>query len=436
MDDASARPFGFWMTTALVVGSMIGAGIFVLPAQFGLLGATGIVAWIVAVAGSLFIAHALVALLLTRPQSTGLVDVCGEVLGPVVGVLLGWSYCVGIWAANAVIAIVGVRYLTAFVPWIDATPFHTALSACATVWLLTLLNLLGVKEAGRFQVVATAIKLLPLIAVVAILAGLMLAGGGQFAATPHAAFDAALLTPALAPAFLALCGFEGATVVAERVRDPARIIPLATIAGLVLTGLLFLIVCSGIVYAMPEQAVANASAPIAMFVEMFWGHWAALAIAAFAAVSAIGCLNGWILLQGEVPLGMARAGLLPRWFAAVSARDVPFRLQFLSSLATTILIMSNATQSARGLLDFMLRLTASTAMWFYIGGCVAALVVRIAPRSAAIGLLFSCWTMWSAGLEAGALGLGLTLTALPLYWLRPKLAPPDSAAVEMPALGR
>lgn len=435
MDEANDRPFGFWMTTALVVGSMIGAGIFVLPAQFGMLGATGVVAWIVAIAGLIVVAHALIALLLARPQSTGLIEVCGDVLGPVVGLLLGWSYCVGIWAANAIIAIVGARYLAMFVPWIDATPLHTAIAASVTVWLLTLLNLRGVRAAGRFQLVVTALKLLPLLAVVMILAGLMLAGGGRFTGTPHAPFDAALLTPALAPAFLALIGFEGATVVAVRVRDPARTIPRATIAGLILTGLLFLIVCSGIVYAMPEQVVANASAPIAMFVETFWGHRAGLAIAAFAAISAIGCLNGWILIQGEVPLGMARAGLLPGWFAAVSTRDVALRLQVLSSLVTTMLIMSNSTRSASGLLDFMLRLTASTSIWFYIGGCVAALVLKIARGPAAIGLLFSCWTMWSAGLEADALGLGLTLTALPLYWLRPKAGQAGLATVETPALG-
>ena len=281
--------------------------------------------------------------------------------------------------------------------------------------------------------VVTALKLLPLVTVVAILAGLMI-GDGQFTATPHAPFNSALLTPALAPAFLALVGFEGAAVAADRVRNPARTIPLATITGLILTGLLFLIVCSGIVYAMPERTVANASAPIAMFVEIFWGHWAALAIAAFAAISAIGCLNGWIFLQGEVPLGMARAGLLPRWFAAVSARDVPFRLQILSSLITTILIMSNSTRSASGLLDFMLRLTTSTSLWFYIGGCVAALVLRIARGPAAIGLVFSCWTMWGAGLEAGILGFGLTLTALPLYWLRPKTGRLGQDMAEAPAL--
>ncbi|WP_430985732.1 amino acid permease, partial [Escherichia coli] len=87
----------------------------------------------------------------------------------------------------------------------------------------------------------------------------------------------------------------------------------ATLFGLGLTGLLYIAVCSGIIFALPTAEVANAQAPFALFVERFWGHRAGLATAAFAAIAAIGALNGWTLLQGEVPLGMARAGLLPRW---------------------------------------------------------------------------------------------------------------------------
>ena len=433
MDDTLKRPFGFWMTTALVVGSMVGAGIFVLPAQFATLGATGAAAWVCAIAGSLFIAWTLIQLLLSRPGSTGIVAVCGEILGPVAGILLGWSYWTGIWSSNAIVAIVGVRYLALFAPWLNDTSLHSALSACGLIWLLTALNLGGARAAGRFQVVTTGLKLLPLVAVVVILIGLVLAEGKQFAATPHAPFDAGLLTPALAPAFLALVGFECAMLVADRVRSPARTIPLATMAGLTLTGLLYLVVCSGIVFALPDAVTAAAPTPVALFVETFWGRGAALAVAAFAAISAIGCLNGWILMQGEVPLGMARAGLLPRWFGRVSPSGVPVRLLVLSSLLATVLVLSTMTRSAANLLDFMLRLTAATSLWLYIGGCVAALMLKISRVFAVLGLVFSAWTMWGVGLEAGAWSLALMLTALPLYWLRPKTAVGAPDAISIPA---
>ncbi|MEO5868022.1 MAG: amino acid permease, partial [Sphingomonas sp.] len=148
------------------------------------------------------------------------------------------------------------------------------------------------------------------------------------------------------------------------------------------------------------------------------GRGAGLAVAAFAAIATIGCLNGWVLVQGEVPLGMARAGLLPRWFARTSRRDVPIGGLIMASLLASALVLSNATRSASGLLDFMLRLTAASTLWLYVGSCVAALKLGIARVAAGIGLAFAAWALWGAGIEAASWSLALMLTALPFYWLR------------------
>jgi APA family basic amino acid/polyamine antiporter len=428
-DTTQRRAFGFWMCLALVIGGMIGSGIFLLPAQLAPFGATGIVAWLVAIGGALILAWVMTRLAAAMPEATGVVAICAAALGPLPGTLVGWSYWVGVWSANAIISLTAVRYLSTFVPALAATPFATAIGAAVLIWLLTLLNLGGARAAGRFQVVTTALKLLPLIGVVVILAGLVLAGGGQFRTAPHAAFQPGALTPALTLVFYALVGFEAASVAAERVRDPGRNVVRATLIGLALTGLLYVVVCSGIVFALPESVAAQATAPIALFVETFWGRWAGLAVAAFAAIATIGCLNGWVLVQGEVPLGMAHAGLLPRWFARTGARDVPVRVLVLSSALASLLVMSNATRSAAGLLDFMLRLTAAATLWLYIGACVSALLLRVARVAAGVGLLFGLWALWGSGLEAGGLSLALMLTAIPLYLLRPAAEPGEKAAV-------
>lgn len=416
--ESAPRPFGFWTATALVMGGMIGSGIFVLPAQLAPYGWTSIAAWIVGVGGALLIAWVLARLTAAMPEATGVVAMCGARLGPLPGVLVGWSYWVSVWSANAVIALTAVRYLAQFVPVLGATSLAQALSATMLLWLLTLLNLGGARLAGVFQVVTTLLKLLPLAAIVLILAGVTLSGGGAFHAEAHPPFALSQLTPALTLAFFAIVGFEAASVAAERVRDPARNVVRATLFGLGLTGLLYIAVCSGILFALPTAEVANAQAPFALFVERFWGHQAGLATAAFAAIAAIGALNGWTLLQGEVPLGMARAGLLPRWVGRTSARDVPIPMLLLATTLASVLVLSNATRSLGGLLDFMLRLTAAAAIWLYIGACLTALVKRIAPVAAVAGLVFALWAMWGAGLEAAGSSVALMLTALPLYWLR------------------
>ena len=423
------RAFGIWTAIALVMGGMIGSGIFLMPAQVAPLGWTGLVTWLIAITGAVLLGWVLTRLTRAMPGETGVVAMCGRALGELSGVLIGWSYWVGIVSANAIIAVTAVRYLGAFLPAVAATPLAVALSATTLIWLLTLLSLAGARAAGNFQVLTTALKVVPLVAVVAILVGLVLTGGGQFAAHPHTPFAASQLTPALTIIFFALVGFEAAGLAAERVRDPARNITRATLIGLGLTGLLYLLVCSGIVFALPESTVAGSPAPIALFVETFWGRWAGLATAGFAVVAAVGCLNGWVLMQGEVPLGMARAGLLPRWFGRTDRRGVPAGVLILASVFASVLVLSNASRTGAALLDFMLRLTTAATLWLYIGVCLSALRIGLARVAAAAGLGFALWAMWGSGLEAAGLSLLLMASAVPLYLLRSA----GAAAAEQPA---
>ncbi|CAM3261002.1 Amino acid permease [Sphingomonas antarctica] len=399
---------------------MVGSGVFLIPAQLAPYGWTGLVAWGVAIPGALLIAYILSELAAARPGATGAVAIVGEGLGPLPGLIIGWSYWVAVWAVNAIIALTAVRYLARFVPELTATPLATALGATALVWALTALNLGGARGAGRFQVATTLLKLLPLIAVVLILIGLAFGSSGQFSASPHTPFSGGSLSTALTLTFFPLVGFECASLAAERVRDPARNILRATLFGTALTGAFYFVISNGIVFALPEATVAAADAPVAMFVEIFWGRGAGLIIAAFAAIAAIGCLNGWVLMQGELPLGMARAGLLPRWFAHTTGRDASARSVLLASGLASLLILSGTIPGMENVLNFMLRLTTASTVWLYAGACVAALRLGIARVPAAIGLVFCAWVLAGAGVEAVVLSIALMLTAVPLYWLRPR----------------
>jgi basic amino acid/polyamine antiporter, APA family len=419
-DTSGPRPFGLWTAASLVVGGMIGAGIFILPAQLAPFGKTGLVAWGLAIPGSLLLAYILSRLAAARPKATGAVAIVGEALGPLPGLLVGWSYWVGICSANAIIALTAVRYGASFVPALTASPLATALGATTLVWALTALNLGGAKGAGRFQVLTTLLKLLPLVAVVIILAGLALTDTGRFKATAHPPFAPSDLSTALTLCFSAMIGFEAAALAAERLRDPARNVMRATLYGTALTGLLYVIICNGIVFALPKVAVAASDAPIAFFVENFWGHGASLAIAGFASIAAIGCLNGWTLMQGEVPLGMARSGLMPAFLGRTSDRDVPTTAMLISSSFVSVLVLSGAVPGMTNILTFMLQLTTAATVWLYVGACVAALVMGIARAAAAIGLGFALWLLWGSGLFALGLSIVLMLTAIPLYWLRPR----------------
>jgi basic amino acid/polyamine antiporter, APA family len=414
----SRRPFGFWTATALVVGNMIGSGFFALPAQLAPFGYTSVVAWIVAIAGALVIAAVIAGRSRSRPEATGTLAICAAALGPLPGVLIAWTMWVGVWAANAFIALTAVRYLAVFWPPLAASSLSLVLTAVALLWGVTLLNLRGARTAGGFQVVTTLIKLVPLVAIVLLLAQLGAKGELAANAHPHAPFEAGQLASAVTLAFFAMVGFECAGVAADRVRDPGRTIPRATLAGVGLTGLLYLIACSGIILAMPQEVVAGANAPVALFVERFWGHVAGLAVAGFAAVAAIGALNGWVLLQGEVPLGMARAGVIPAAIGRTNRRDVPVAAMLAASVLASLLVLSNVTKDTAAIYDFMLRVTTASTLWFYAGTCLAAVVLGVVRPLAVLGLVFALWAIWGAGTEAILLSLALMATAIPLYLLR------------------
>jgi len=415
--DSIERPFGFWTATSLVVGGTIGAGIFVLPSQLAQYGQTSVVGWLVAIAGAMLLGLTIGALVQARPAATGLMELCSGGLGAGASVLMGWAYWVSVWASVAVLATTGASYLAVFVPVLGASPLDLALTSVAIIWAITAMNLTGARTAGRFQVLTTLLKLLPLIAVVLILLRLTLSGGEAFAPSRQAPFETAQLPGVLNLVFYALVGFETAAMAAERVRDPARNVPLATIAGTALIGLFYLVISTGIAFAMPAEQLSKSTAPVADFVSHYWGPWAGLAVAAFAAVSAIGCLNAWVLISGEVPLGMARSGLIPARIGRLSRHGIAWQPVIAASICASVLVLSNLSRGTAGLFDFMMRLTSSTNLILYLGVCVVALRFGVRRGLAALALAFSLWTLWGSGLEVAAWSGLLLLTALPLHLL-------------------
>ena len=417
MEHDDSRPFGFWTACALVVGGVIGAGIFVMPSQLAPYGWTGVVAWIVGGLGAVAIGLVLSSVAESRPEEPGLIAVIGEVLGPVWGVVVGWGAWVSYWCANAYIALTAARYAGTFWAPLADTPFHQALTASVVIIALTWLNLHNLRTSGRFQVVTTLLKLLPLIAVMLILVQLTMADGSALMRQPHPPFVAADLFTATTLAYGAIIGFESAAVGAQRVKNPRRNVPRATIAGIILTCAIYIAVCTTIVFTMPVAQVAASNAPIALFIGSHWGSGAALAVAAFAVISTVGCLNVWVLMQGEVPLALARARLLPAWIGRTNRHDIAVVPLVTASALSVVLLFVASWRNGAAIMDFMLRLTAVSGIWVYVFACVTALVLKVSRAFAVLGLLVCAGIFYGGGSEPFLLSVMLSAVALPLYWL-------------------
>lgn len=423
-----ARQLGFWMCAALVVGNTIGSGVFMLPASLAPYGLDSVAGWLFTAAGAILLAVVFAELSRAFPRDGGPYVYTRAAFGELAAFVVAWGYWVAIWVGNAAIATGSVSYLSALVPWIARTPGAPPLVTVFFVWLLTLVNCYGVRAAGWVQAVTTVMKLLPLLAVAFL--GVFLVRADLLAAHASVPLTLGGTTAAATLTLWAMLGLESATVPADKVRDPERTIPRATLWGTVLTALVCALACSIVLLMVPAAQLASSNAPFAEAARAFWGDRSATLVTLFAAVSGLGALNGWILLHGELPYAMARDGVFPRVFAHESPRHTPTFALVTTSGLVTVLVLLNYQGSTVEVFTFMILLATSSNLVTYLVCCLALLTLmrrgqlggarRGTPGLAAAGLLggaYSLWAISGAGRSAILWGLVLLLAALPVHAL-------------------
>lgn len=422
----AARPLGYWMALALVMGNMIGSGVFMLPASLAPYGWNAVYGWVLTINGSLCLAYVFASLAREMPHAGGPHGFVEAAFGHLPAFMISWSFIISTLVAIAALATAGVSYLSAFSPGIAAVSGLPAVLAVVLLWGLILLNLRGARAAGRFQVLTLVLKLLPLIAIV-IIAGGVFAGGAE-PATPYLpdAISMQAINTSATLTLWAMVGFEAACVPQDKIERPDVTIPRATMTGTLIVGVIYLIVCTAVIMLMPADMVAKSNAPFADVIATYWGTGAALLVALFAAVSAIGALNGWVFLVGEYPLTMARKGDFPPVFGMVSGRGVPVRGLLISGALVTVLVLSNYTRTMAGLFTFMALLSTSATLILYFACACAAIRLMLQRRLKTtpalailtpLGLIFAVWAFAGAGAEANSWALVLLVAGLPIYLL-------------------
>jgi APA family basic amino acid/polyamine antiporter len=423
------RQLGFWLCLALVVGNMIGSGIFLLPASLAPYGLNSIFGWVLTATGGVLLAIVFAQLARVYPQAGGPYIYPRVAFGECVGFVTAWGYWMSVWVGNAAIAIGTVAYLSELVPGIRGKTGVPAITACVLIWILTFINYRGVKHAGVFQLVTTVLKIMPLIAVVGLALILFGAGDASVIRVEPQPFTISAITASATLTLWGLLGLESATVPAENVIDPKRNIPLATLWGTVVTAIIYVVACSAVILLIPGSQLASSNAPFADVVRQFWGDNAATALALFAFVSGFGALNGWILVQGEMPRVLAREGVFPQIFARESRYRTPGASLFITSMLVTIVMLTNYSGSMVRIFTFIILISTTAYLVMYLLCSLAAL--RLALRGdlgvrgkrlmtllvvAMLAAVYSVWTLYGAGPEAFWWGMGLFALGLPLYF--------------------
>ena len=419
--DSTSRPLGLWMATALVVGSMIGSGVFLLPAALAPYGAASLVGWGITLCGALLLAATFAKLAVHWPCTGGPYAYVRRSFGDAAGFGIAWSYWISIWSGMAAIAVAFAGSIGAIFPSLTATPVRSASCALFALWLCTVVNLIGLRSAGRLQVLATTLKLLPLLlfGIVALWfvdAHHYVPFNPSGKSLPQVAQITVIMT------MWAFAGLEVATVPAGAIRDAKRTIPRATILGTLLAGVATILACTVVIGLVPTDILKDSGAPMAEAAGRVWGPGAALGIAVLAAVSTFGAINGWVLVCAQVSLAAADDGLFPKRFARLDKNGTPAFGIIAGAVLSTVLVIASYSRSLVELFTFILLIStsaillpyaASSAAWLRSHGGHGGRVV------AALALVYSVYALFGAGGEALAWGAVLLLAGVPVYlWMR------------------
>ena len=436
------RSLGLGTTTSVVIGNMVGSGIFLLPASLAAYGIYSLWGWGVSAVGALLLARVFGRLARRTPLAGGPYAYPRLVFGDFAGFLLAWMYWISTAAGVAAIAVAFASYLASFVPLLATRPLAGAAAALAATWLLTGVNILGVRAAGRLQLITVILKLSPL---------LVLGLFGIFYFNPHmlVSGDSGQSAPAAIDASAALTmwaflGLECATIPTDHVENPERTIPRATFIGTGLAAVFYILCTTAVMGVIPANSLLHSNAPFADAAKLLWGGWAGNLIAAAAMISCFGALNGWILVSGQFPQAAARDRLFPEVLAREGGRGTPVASLVLSSIIATVAILMSYSRGLVGMFNVMILIATFYTLVPYMLCALAELLLGRGGKArgrdiglASLAFVFALWAAAGAGTDTLYWGTLVMLAGLPVYvwqrWSQADAARPEGAATAAPA---
>lgn len=314
---------GFWSVLALVVSSQVGSGIFMLPLVLAQYGSVCLLGWIIAALGGISIALVFSKLCYWLPQTGGPHVYVKKAFGPVMALFTGWTYWLISFISSVMLVKLAVGYFTALTSQIVYTNSQILLMEIGLLIVIVLINLRGVKTSGRIEFILTALKFLTLF-IIPVLA-LYFFKYSNVVATAAIVNKSFMydLNHVILIAMWGFIGVELATTPASSVKDAVKTIPKAIILGTLLVAMLYIINIVTVMGSMSVVKLIDSKAPYSDFVHIvFGGNWHML-MSVLAMIFCIGTLNAWTLSSGQVALGIAKDGLLPKIFASVNKGDAP-----------------------------------------------------------------------------------------------------------------
>jgi APA family basic amino acid/polyamine antiporter len=423
----NTRTLGLTTVISLVAGGMIGSGIFTLPSALAQFGGISLIGWVVAAVGAWVLANLMSALSKVIPETGGSYAYTKAAFGELPAFVVAWGFWLSIWSTNAAIALTFSGYFGVFFPELSQSGWFSVTVALGAIWGLSLLNSLSVRSSGNLQVVTTLLKILPILVVA--LGGIVFIDLDNFIpfnTSEESSFQA--ITTSSVLCFYAFMGIEAATIPAGNIKNPEKTISKGTKLGVGLVIILYLFSSFSLFGVLSPTEVAQSQAPFSDAANLIFGINTGYFVAAGACIASFGALNGWILLQGQIPYSMAKDGLLPKALAYKNPTGAPSVGVIVSSVFITVLLLLNRSKGFSGLYEFMVLLTTTTSLAFYFGAVMAYGYFSYTSQLGfkrdlsstvytLLGLGFTAWIFFGAGAESVLLGIMALLFGIPVFWL-------------------
>jgi len=418
---------GIYVAIALVIGNMIGSGIFLLPSSLAEYGGISIIGWVLSAMGAVLVALVFSRLSRILPKTGGPYVYTHKGYGDFTGFLVGWGYWISVLCTNAAIAVAFAGYLSVFVPQVEGNPTALGIIAICAIWFLTWLNARGVKSGGIVQVATTILKIIPLLAVSIV--GIFYFNPDYFRPfNLSGESNLSAIASTVTITLFAYLGIESATIPAGNVINPTKTIPRATLIGTGVTIIIYMISSVSVMGIIPPANLVNSSAPFADAAQVIWGDIGMYIVGFGALVSTFGTLNGWLFLQGHITYAMAGDDLMPPIFRKLSKRGYPLSGILVSSAIVTLLVVSNYTRGLVEMFTFLILLSTFTALISYLFSSLAEvlLIIKAKPENWKKRIMpafflgiptfaFSLWAIYGSGANIVFSGFIVLVLGTPFY---------------------
>ncbi len=397
------RKIGPVLATFVVANNMIGSGYFLLPATLARSGAVTVLSWLLGTVLAMMLGAAFARLARSHPDLSSPDDYMRPAIGRDASFIATTMYWLSSWIGNNAIAVAAFGYLVTLLPLDGSDPMVQVGGQIALIWLMFAINLLGPRPVAKFQSFCVVFGLLPVGVV-------LLFGWSVFDRAIYEASwnvtgnsDARVMLGSLAPIFWAFVGLETGAMIASVVRDPDRDVPIATLGGVAIAGVVYMTTSVLVMGIVPAAELAASSAPFALVAANIFGPWAAVMIAAAATLKATGTLGGWMLVTGESGAQAAQRGFLPGVFGRLNRHGAAATGLTIIAASMTVLALLTLSPTVSGQFEVLIEMVVTLVVLAYAGAGLALLLGTperrpgTGDRLLGLGALFACGLLlWSS----------------------------------------